>query len=282
MFGKKKNSPLKDEAKDMKKQKENHLITDINCFDEEASIYKILFQDRATALLKYIIDKISIDKYENVNYRLPSILIAGKEVGKQLIARAFTNSICANFEHIQGKNLGMGGYCGSLYENSDKETVYYISSADKLSPYSVSLLLQYLRQGFVAFKSQMTGENKIVSSENKLFIFSADDSKKLCPDLFRAIDYHCYLQNYTVQQMEIIVEQRLKWSGSDFDKEVPAIIVHNSRGSISNCMRLLSLCYLVMRGNGRNKMTAKDIEIGIGLSRQEGTVPAHKDVDMPF
>jgi len=62
----------------------NTTVSDINTFDKEASIYKILFQDRTTALLKYIIEKILIDKYEKVNCRLPSILIAGKE-GKQLI-----------------------------------------------------------------------------------------------------------------------------------------------------------------------------------------------------
>ena len=54
--------------------------------------------------------------------------------------------------------------------------------------------------------------------------------------------------------MELIVEQRLKWCGVDYDKEVPAIIVHNSQGSISNCVRLLSVCFLVMRGDCRNMM----------------------------
>ena len=50
------------------KQQDNHIISDITAYDAEASIYKILFQDKATALLKYIIDKISIDRYENINF----------------------------------------------------------------------------------------------------------------------------------------------------------------------------------------------------------------------
>ena len=65
------------------KGQENNIISDINTFDKEVSIYKILFQDRATALLKYVIDKISIDKLEKVNSKLSSILIAERE-GKQL------------------------------------------------------------------------------------------------------------------------------------------------------------------------------------------------------
>jgi hypothetical protein len=134
--------------KKQKKQQENHITSDINCFEKEASIYKILFQDRATALLKYIIDKISIDKYDNRNNRLPAIMIAGKYGGKHLISRAFSNSMCNSFEFIQGDHLGMGGYSGSLYQSSDIETIYYISSADELSPYSASLLHKFLSQGY--------------------------------------------------------------------------------------------------------------------------------------
>ncbi len=70
-------------------------------------------------------------------------------------------------------------------------------------------------------------------------------------------------------EMEIIVEQRLKWCGLSFTKEVPAIIVRNGEGSIANCIRLLSMCYLVMRGNDRTKMLIKDVEIGIALSHHE-------------
>lgn len=259
----------------------NNIISDINTFDKEASIYKILFQDRTTALLKYIVEKISIDKYERVNYRLPSILIAGQD-GKQIIIRAFSNSLCCKFEHIQGKHLGMGGCCGSLYRDSDSETVYFIGSADKLNATSVTTLHNFLTHGYVKFKNPISGEEITVSAENKLFVFSVRDPAKLCPDLHKAVDYHCYLNKYNIEQMEILVEFRLKWCGVDFDKEVPAIIVRNGAGSISHCIRLLSVCFLVMRGNGKTKMTVKDVETGIALSHpQKGIVVPSAD-DIPF
>ena len=96
--------------------------------------------------LKYLIEKLAIDRLDNVNFKLPAILIAGKE-GKQLLARALSHSMCNSFEQVQGKHLNMGGYSGSLYKNSDSETVYYISSADRLSPYSASLLHNFLTHG---------------------------------------------------------------------------------------------------------------------------------------
>ena len=257
----------------MKKQKEIYTTSEISSFEGQVSIYKILFQDRATSLLKYVIDKTSIDRIENKNFKLPSILIAGKE-GKTLIGKAFSTSLCSSFEHIQGKHLSMGGYSGSLYKNSDSETVYYISSADELTAYSISLFHQFFSQGFIKFQNHISGEETTISAKNKLFIFSVDDSKKLCPDLNKAIDYHCCLKNYNETEMEIIIEMRLKWSGIDYDKEVPAIIVHNGGGSISNCIRLLSVCYLIMRGNCRNIMTVKDIEKGIGLNNPGGLIPA--------
>ena len=192
----------------MKKQ-EQQTISDINSFDKEISIYKILFQDRATSLLKYIIDKISNDRYENINYRLPSILITGKE-GKQLLARAFSNSLCNNFEHIQGQHLAVGGWHGSLYKNIENETIYYISSADELNSSSITALLKFLTQGYFKYRNHMKCEDITVSVENKLFIFSTNNQKELCPDLYKAIEYHCYLKNYNTGQMEILVEQRLK------------------------------------------------------------------------
>jgi len=267
----------------MKKQQENNTISDITTFDEEISIYKILFQDRTTALFKYIVERISIDRYETVNFRLPSILIAGKE-GKQLLTRALSHSMCNSFEQVQGKHLNMGGYSGSLYRNSDSETVYYISSASELNSSAITMFHKFLTQGYFKFRNHMSGEDMTTSADNKLFIFSVNDSKKLCSDLYKAIDYHCYLKNYNTREMEIIVEQRLRWCGIDFDKEIPAIIVHNGKGSISNCIRLLSVCYLVMRGDSRTKMTIKDSEIGIALNcSQEGPIPPpFPDNDIPF
>ena len=252
----------------MKKQKEHHIINDINSFDEEVSIYKVLFQDRTTAMLKYLIDKLSNDRYENRNCKLPSVLIAGKE-GKQLVARAFINSTCYNYEHIQGQHLGMGGHFGTLYTNSDTETVYYISSADRLSAFSVSWLHQYITQGYIKFRDHIKDESVTITGDNKMFIFSVNNTKKLCPDLHGSTEYHCQLKDYNTSEMEIIVEQRLKWCGIDHQKQVPAIIVHNGAGSISNCIRLLSVCNLIMMADGRTKITIKDVEIGIGLNRQE-------------
>ena len=266
----------------MKKQQEKHIISNINTFDEEASIYKLLFQDRAIALLKNVIDKISIDRYEHVNFKLPSILIVGKE-GKQLISRAFSNSMCNTFEVVLGKHLGMGGYSGSVFKNIETETIYYISSAEKLNAYSVSLLHKLLTQGYFKFRNHMEDEDTTVSTDNKLFIFGVNEPKKLSPDLYKAIDYHCCLRNYNTLEMEILVEQRLRWCSIDFDKQVPAIIVHNGAGSISNCMRLLSVCFLIMRGNNEMRLTVKDIEIGIALNLPiEGLTPSPVDNDMPI
>ncbi|MHC4772851.1 MAG: hypothetical protein ACYS8S_04600 [Planctomycetota bacterium] len=253
----------------MKKQHEHHIISNIDSFDQEASIYKILFQDRTTSLLKHVIDKISIDRYEQVNIKLPSILIAG-ENGKQLIARAFSNSTCNRFEFIQGRGLNMGGCSGSLLENSKSETTYYINQSDKLTPYSVSHFYKFLTKGFVEFRDHMRGRDLTISAENKLFIFGTDDPSKLCPDLAKAIDYHCSLKSYSTEELEILVEMRLRWAGLDFEKEVPAIIVHNSQGSISNCVRLMSVCFLVMRGTGNTMMSVKDCEIGIRLNQSQG------------
>ena len=195
-------------------KQDGNIVSDINSFDEEASIYKILFQDKATTLLKHIIDKITIDRYEQVNFKLPSILIAGKE-GKQLIAQAFSNSMCSDFEVIGGEGLGIGGSSGSLLENSDSETIYYINQADKLTRYSISQFYKFLTCGTVQFQNHFGGEDLTVTSDNKLFVFGVSNSQKLSHDLFKAIDYHCYLNDYEERETEILIEQRLRWCSLD-------------------------------------------------------------------
>jgi hypothetical protein len=254
----------------MKKQKDK-IITDINSFDEEVSIYKILFQDRTTSTMKYLIDKLSLDRYENRNFNLPSIMIAGKE-GKQLIARAFANSLCCNFEHIIGSHLGRGGSCQSLYENNenvDEDTIYYISSADKLTTNSITQFHNFLQYHYVKFRNPISEKEQTVRSNNKLFIFGVDDYKKLSKDIYKSIEHHCYLTDIRLDNLYTLIEQRLRWCGVEYEQEVPTIIAVKGKGSISKCIRLLSACYLVMRGSGRSKITVKDLEIGLGLSKEE-------------
>jgi Holliday junction resolvasome RuvABC ATP-dependent DNA helicase subunit len=266
----------------MKKTKQDDSIaSDINTFDKEVSIYKILFQDRATSLLKHVINKIEIDRYEQADYKLPSIMLAGKE-GKELVARAFANSMCSDFEVIGGEGLGMGGDSGSLLENSENETISYVNQADKLTRYSVSQFYKYLTSNSVKFQNHFGNKELTVSTDNKLFVFGVNDSSKLSHDLFKLIDYHCYLKEYNTKEIEILIEQRLRWCSLHYEEQVPAIITRNGEGSMKRCIRLLSLSYLIIRSNGNTKITIKDVEIAIGLSKQAEISPPQVPDDIPF
>ena len=265
----------------MKKQQENHIASNINTFDKEVSIFKVLFQDKTTSLLKYLADKIVADRYEQRDYKLPSIVLYGVE-SKQLISQAFSNSLCYDFEHLQGKHLGLGGSFGSLLEDSEQETSYYISQADKLSAYSISQFHKFLTLGYIRFRDHIRHRDLTVSAINKLFIFGVNDLQELDADLSKAIDYHCYLRHYTESEMSILIEQRLRWCNIKYTKEVPAVIARNGAGSMKSCIRLLSLANLVTRGDGRSKITIKDVEIGIGLNKQVGISPPPLPDDIPF
>ncbi len=255
-------------------------ITDINSFDKQTSIYKILFQDKTTSLLKHVIDKLSVDRFEGVNYKLPSILISGKE-GKQLIAKALSTSLCSRFEHIQGRHLSMGASCGSLFKNVEDETVYHIDAAEELTGSSISMLYKLLVYGSARVRTYRPGNYETVSADNKLFVFSTDDTKLLCPDLFKSIDYHCFLQSYSTEQREILVEQRLRWANIKFVEEIPAIIALNGK-TMAECFRLLAICFLVMRGDGRTKMILEDVEKAIGLNSSQGLISPPVDSEIPF
>ncbi len=180
----------------------------------------------------------------------------------------------------------MGGCSGSLYKDIEKETVYFISSADQLAASSITLLYKFLIHGHVRIRNYMASDYRTVSSANKLFVFSVNEPKKLCPDLLKAIDYHCCLNDYLPpNQIELIIEQRLKWCGVDYDKQVPAIIVRNGWATIAQNIRLLGVCNLIMRGDNRTKMKIQDVEKGIVLNYPKNKptqpVPVDKD-EIPF
>ncbi len=189
--------------------------------------------------------------------------------------------MCSRFEHIQGRHLSIGGHCGSLYQNIDNETVYYISLAEELVPSSISMIFKMLTEGSVEFNEYRGSDYKTVSAANKLFIFAVEEAEELCSEFKKAINYHCYLREYSISEKEILVEQRLNWANVNFVKEIPAIIAHNCK-TISGCIRLLSLCFLIMRGDGRTNMIMEDVEKGIGLNASQELVPPPPVDTIPY
>jgi hypothetical protein len=183
-------------------------ICDISSFEDEVPIYKVLFQDKAITLLKNIIEQIANDKYDRNNTKYPSILVIGNN-SKSLVAQALSNSLCFSLEEIQGDLLGNGGQYNNLYENVHQETLYHITSCDKLTNFSVSILNKFLKQGYILCKNPLSGEQDMVHMMGKMFVFSAKDAGNLNSDLLKAIDYHCYLDDYNSEQLRTLVEQRL-------------------------------------------------------------------------
>jgi Holliday junction resolvasome RuvABC ATP-dependent DNA helicase subunit len=250
------------------KQQERQTISHINSFNDEVSIYKVLFQDRTTTLLKKIVEQISNDRFDGNHTQYPSILLLG--CSKRLVVEAMCNALCFNFEEVQGDLLGQGASLNTLYENLSKETLYHITSADKLTNYSVSFLYRFLNQGSILCRNPFTRENEMVLAMNKMFVFSATTAENMNADLLKIIDYHCHLDDYNNEQLRIIVEQRLNWCNIEYSEKVPALIVEHSQGSISNCINLLKVCYSIMRGDCRSKMIVLDVKKGLVLFlRQE-------------
>ena len=255
----------------MKKQEDKQIVSDINTFDDEVSIYKILFQDKTTTLLKHIIEQISADKYNNRVEEYPSLLLTG-DTSKRLISIALSNSLCFDYEEVLGELISMGANCSSLFETVFTDTIYYVSRADKLTEYSISQFYQLLTHGYLRISNPITRKKEVVLVDNKMFIFSAKNKNRVNPNLLKVISYQCFLQDCNSDsKLLLIVEQRLKWCSINFSKIVPELIVKNSNGSISDCIRLLRICLMIVKGELRNKITADDVMTGtVLLSGAEG------------
>jgi hypothetical protein len=252
------------------KNKTQH-SSDIDIFDSEVSIYKILYQDKTTTLLKHIIEQISADKYNNRVEKYPSLLLVG-DTSKRLISIALSNSLCFAYEEVLGELISMGANCSSLFETVFTDTIYYVSRADKLTEYFISQFYQLLTHGYLRTSNPITRKREVVLLDNKMFIFSTKNINRVNPNLLKVISYQCFLQDCNSDsKLLLIVEQRLKWCSVNFSKIVPELIVKNSNGSISDCIRLLRICLMIVKGEWRSKITADDVMTGtVLLSGAEG------------
>ena len=172
--------------------------------------------------------------------------------------------------------MNVGAICGSLFETVYADTIYYINRADELSEYSVSQFYQLLTHGYLRISNSITRRREVVLIDNKMFIFSAKNKNKVNPNLLKVLSYQCFLQDCSEdKKLLLIAEQRLKWCSINYSEIVPELIVKNSNSSISDCIKLLRICLMIVKGEWRSKITADDVMRGTvllngGEGRYEG------------
>ena len=92
-------------------------------------------------------------------------------------------------------------------------------------------------------------------------VLTEKDINKVADPIVDAVDYIIEIEPYT-QQLELIVLQRLKYCGVEYEKEeVLSQIVRGGDGQLKNIIKFLKLCITVMKSDGRDdRLMLKDVE----------------------
>ena len=247
----------------MKKSTGKKVIRDIGEFDESISLYQLVPGGRGKGImfLKRIVDQIHQDKYSRaVSRKLLSIIIHGKE-GKGTVARGFLRAVGSQ-EVRQAQSHFMEGesYLLALFNTSSPDAAYIMHNIEQLKDGLQSYLWQVIVEKKFSLFNFLTGLEETRSIRG-IMIMTSSQLKKVSSQILDAVDFIVEIEPYSQQQLELIVLQRLKYSGLDYESEqILREIVEYGNGELKHIIRFLRGCYVVLRADGRDKLMMSDIE----------------------
>ena len=251
----------------MKKQKNKQVIS-IEEFDNTVSLYQLLPAGVGSGLkrLKFIIDSIHNSKIEQLNKPF-SLLIAGKQ-GVRTHARAFIRAMGLEYSYETPANLLQSSVTEIFnFFNPTRCCDSYIISAISLL-YSPTLKTLYE----VVSDGQYSAYNNINRTTELIPVFKpvimTTHRLDKVPKYFKEkIDHIVKLEDYTDQQLELVVLQRLKYSQVDYDDEkVLWLIVEYGSKDLHKIIRLLKDAITIMLADSRTVLTVDDVKKVMSLS----------------
>ena len=85
--------------------------------------------------------------------------------------------------------------------------------------------------------------------------------KKIITPLLEKIDIQCYLTDYLVDELILMLKQRCQCCNLEFENdEVLKNIAENSGGSAGRAVRILKMSYRVMRSRNEEVLKVGDVE----------------------
>ena len=245
----------------MKKQQEKKIV-DLDQFDSEISLYQLLPSGtgRSIKRLKVIVDSIHNSKVEQ-SHKPFSLLISGTQ-GTRTHARCFLRAL--GLDHP----LELPA---QLLQSTFAEVFHFFNPIRMCDSYiisSASLLLASILK--TPYEIITTGECSRFDSINKTtevvpvskpIIMTTHNLDKVPTYFQEKVNNVVELEDYTKQQLELIVLQRLKYANIDYQEEkVLQQLVEYGCGRLNIIIRLLKSSITVMLADSRTTLTVDDIE----------------------
>ncbi len=219
---------------------------------------------RGLSHIKLIVDSILNNPKQESNKPL-TLLITGKQ-GKRTHARSFIRALGLEFINESPAHL-LQAQPSAISEFFDPLLLcesYIISDANLLSPSLLKILHQIMTIGKFSYNNHYNHCKEITAVYHPL-IMTSQSKVKIPNYLIEKIDNLVELEDYTDQQLELIVLQRLKYANIDYDDEkVLEIIVEYGNKYLHQIIRLLKSAITVMLADSRRVLKVGDVDKVVG------------------
>lgn len=243
----------------------------------DVSLYQLIPSGKGfgQALLKTYVDTIHIGKAP-VN----SLLIVAKTGLKTTSTAFFTALGIEAFNQIDASLIQTGFdfytfFFSEIYEGYLLTNVEQTVNSVKSHLFDVLFKKKFRPYNYVEQKHDIYDFNAIL-------VMTTKNIKKVPAFFIDNIDCIVQLEDYTADQLELIVLQRLKYSHISYENEnVLKEVVRYGKRDLDRCIRFLKSCINIMQSQGRQMMLLEDVLKSARLNRLS-ELDKDDDSDIPF
>lgn len=244
----------------MKKQQQKQMVG-LDEFNQTVSLYQLMPSGAGRGLshLKIIVNSI-LHNPEKQQRKPLSLLISGKQ-GANTHSRSFIRAL--GLEDIKETPAQLlNAPPNAIHEFFNPlfpAQGFLISNIDALYPAVLKTLYEIITAGEYSGYDYHRRVKEVVHVYNPVVMTARDISK--IPKYFKEkIGHIITLEDYTDQQLELIVLQRLKYCQIDYEEKVLWLIVEYGHKKLHNIVRLLKSAITVMLADSRKVLTVADVK----------------------
>lgn len=225
-------------------------------FDQHISLWNTIpaGSGNSLVLLRKIVDGIESSFFS----RNPCIVIAGE--GARELGLAVANTLCSqDIREVEGQFLYLVRGQSDYFDNSLFDAVHIINDVGRIGMSECALWHVIKTRIYKTVRADGSAGYNYVHG---IIILAADDIKAVPSSLCRASDYKVVIEEYTREQLELIIHQRLKFCGVNYqnDEEVLKTINKYGGGKLVPILDLLKICIFLAQFEHDNILTLKTVD----------------------
>jgi hypothetical protein len=241
----------------MKRAEEKRTIS-LADFDHEVSLYQLIpaGTGKALCLLKRIVDYILIAKPE----KIPSLLITGEQ-GVSTYARCFLRALGLEFiKKVDGFFIQTCSGLPLIFGNHSRDAGYILANVNQMDRAIQSHINDILTKRQFELYNYFSEEREVHHVEGVL-VLTSNQAETIPDSMKKAIDYHIVLEPYSHEQRILLILQRFKYCGIQYESNsvLEAFVIFGN-GNIHLMVQLLQICIAIISTEGRTTITLKDLK----------------------